>query len=134
MAVIGYSLRTTVMLPLDTYAPDAEGRYVRFVRGLPGGGNGLAVTATPEAPGVETADGRLDNYSYPQLALHAAGGLLEEAAAQSTASIPRVPDLVFMGTTTASSSRRTLQGSPCRVQSSGSSFWRLSWNSCLNRP
>ena len=74
VAVIGYNLHTTVMLPLDTYAPDAEGRYVKFVRGLTGGGNGLAIAATPKTPGIQTADGRFASYSYPQLALHTAGG------------------------------------------------------------
>ena len=112
VAVIGYNLHTTVMLPLDTYAPDAEGRYVKFVRRLPGGGNGLAIAATPETPGIQTADGRFASYSYPQLALHTAGGLLEEAAAQSTASVPRVPDLVFMGTATATTANTDIANPP----------------------
>ncbi|OUO89482.1 hypothetical protein B5F40_10835 [Gordonibacter sp. An230] len=96
VAVIGYNLHTTVMLPLDSYAPDAEGRYVKFARNLPDGGNGLVIAASPETPGVETAEGRFASYSYPQLALHEAGNLLVEAA-QSANGTPRAPDLVLMG-------------------------------------
>ena len=100
VAVIGYSLDAVVMLPLASYEPDDQGRYVAFSRSLPGGGSGLAAVATARDGSAATANGRFDNYSYPQRGLHAAGDMLEQAAALSSADSPRAPELVFMGTST----------------------------------
>ena len=93
VAVIGYSLDAVVMLPLASYEPDDQGRYVAFSRSLPGGGSGLAAVATARDGSAATANGRFDNYSYPQRGLHAAGDMLEQAAALSSADSPRDPSL-----------------------------------------
>ena len=90
VAVIGYDSKVTTLMPLDTYAPDADGDYVTYADGT------LSVSATT-ADGASTgASARLGSGSYLQLATHVAGDVLTDAA-DDPGSAGRVPVLCLMG-------------------------------------
>lgn len=96
VAVVGYSIDTTILMPLGTYRPDGDGDYIRYASDLPGGA-GFRVTATADGPQTATLDAPFKGYAYLQRAFHAAGDLLEQASAEATAEHPRVPEMVVMG-------------------------------------
>ncbi len=109
VAVVGYSIDASVLMPLGTYAPDEQGDYVRYVH--PDGGSGsLNVVAQPDDPQTTTADGAFGGYAYLQRALSVAGGLLEDAA--SEADCARTPDLVVMGTEVAAAANTDVADPP----------------------
>lgn len=96
VAVVGYSIDTTILMPLDTYRPDSDGDYIRYASDLPGGA-GFRVTAAAGDPQTATLDAPFKGYAYLQRAFHLAGDLLEQASAEATAEQPRVPEMVVMG-------------------------------------
>lgn len=96
VAVVGYNIDTTVLMPLGTYRPDADGDYVRYDPGLTGGA-GFRVTASPDDAQGATLDAPFKGYAYLQRAISTAGDVLEQAAAGATADSPRAPEMVVMG-------------------------------------
>ena len=96
VAVVGYSIDTTILMPLDTYRPDSDGDYIRYASDLPGGA-GFRVTAAADDPQTATLDAPFKGYAYLQRAFHLAGDLLEQASAEATAEQPRAPEMVVMG-------------------------------------
>lgn len=100
VAVVGYNIDTTVLMPLDAYTPDANGAYVRFTRSLASGGSGLEVCALPESTTTRTSDGRLAGYAYLQRGIHTGADILAEALNEEGSGEQRQPVLVVMGTET----------------------------------
>ena len=98
VAVVGYNIDTTVLMPLDAYTPDADGAYVRFTRSLASGGSGLEVCALPESTTTRTSDGRLAGYAYLQRGIHTGANILAEALNEKSSGEQRQPVLVVMGT------------------------------------
>lgn len=96
VAVVGYNIDTTVLMPLGTYRPDADGDYVRYDPGMTGGA-GFRVTASPDDAQGATLDAPFKGYAYLQRAISTAGDVLEQAAAGATADSPRAPEMVVMG-------------------------------------
>ena len=68
VAVVGYNIDTTVLMPLGTYRPDADGDYVRYDPGLTGGA-GFRVTASPDDAQSATLDAPFKGYAYLQRAI-----------------------------------------------------------------
>ena len=100
VAVVGYNIDTTVLMPLDAYTPDADGAYVRFTRSLASGGSGLEVCALPESATTRTSNGRLAGYAYLQRGIHTGADILVEALDEESSGEQRQPVLVVMGTET----------------------------------
>lgn len=100
VAVVGYNIDTTVLMPLDAYTPDADGAYVRFTRSLASGGSGLEVCALPESATTRTSNGRLAGYAYLQRGIHTGADILVEALNEESSGEQRQPVLVVMGTET----------------------------------
>lgn len=100
VAVVGYNIDTTVLMPLDAYTPDADGAYVRFTRSLASGGSGLEVCALPESTTTRTNDGRLAGCAYLQRGIHTGANILVEALDEEGSGEQRQPVLVVMGTET----------------------------------
>lgn len=111
VAVVGYSIDVSVLMPLDTYAPDENGDYVVFSPSLPEGA-GLIATAVPDTPGTSTASGAFRGSSYLQRGIAVAGGILAAAGADATAERPRVPELVVMGTEVAPAANTNVADPP----------------------
>lgn len=85
VAVVGYNYNVTVLMPLDTYEPGADGKYLTY-----GSGN-INVTATG-SKGTKTNDANLGSGSYLQKAISVAGNQLETANGTSG----RTPVMVVM--------------------------------------
>ena len=97
VAVVGYTIDSTVLMPLDTYQPDANGRYVEFTH--PAGSDAsLNVVASPDSPGTSVSNASFRGHAYLQRALATAGDLLVEAGKASSDDEPRAPELVVLGT------------------------------------
>ena len=60
VAVVGYSIDTTILMPLGTYRPDGDGDYIRYASDLPGGA-GFRVTAAADGPQTATLDAPFKN-------------------------------------------------------------------------
>ena len=89
VGVVGYDSQVATLMPLDTYEPDADGRYLAYENGA------LEVTATA-ASGAQTASAPLGNGSYLQRAVSIAGSALVDAA-DDPGSDGRLPVLCVMG-------------------------------------
>lgn len=97
IAVVGYSVDVTVLMPLDSYTPDENGDFVVFSDDLPGGGSGLQPVATPATSGIETKSEVVRGSAYLQRAISEASNILQQGAATASADQPRKPELVVMG-------------------------------------
>lgn len=97
IAVIGYSVDVTILMPLDSYTPDKNGNYVVFSNNLTGGGSGLQPVATPTTPGIETKSEVVRGSAYLQRAISEASNILQQGANAASADQPRKPELVVMG-------------------------------------
>ena len=111
VAVVGYNIDTTVLMPLGTYRPDADGDYVRYDPGLTGGA-GFRVTASPDDAQSATLDAPFKGYAYLQRAISTAGDVLEQAAAGATADSPRAPEMVVMGSQVAACANTDIADPP----------------------
>lgn len=111
VAVVGYNIDTTVLMPLDTYRPDADGDYVRYDPGLTGGA-GFRVTASPDDAQGATLDAPFKGYAYLQRAISTAGDVLEQAATGATADNPRAPEMVVMGSQVAACANTDIADPP----------------------
>lgn len=111
VAVVGYNIDTTVLMPLGTYRPDADGDYVRYDPGLTGGA-GFRVTASPDDAQGATLDAPFKGYAYLQRAIRTAGEVLEQAAAGATADSPRAPEMVVMGSQVAACANTDIADPP----------------------
>ena len=111
VAVVGYNIDTTVLMPLGTYRPDADGDYVRYDPGLTGGA-GFRVTASPDDAQGATLDAPFKGYAYLQRAISTAGDVLEQAAAGATADSPRAPEMVVMGSQVAACANTDIADPP----------------------
>lgn len=96
VAVIGYSVDVTVLMPLDSYQPDENGDYVAFSSDM-GGGAGLQPVCTPDTPGVKTTGETVRGSAYLQRAIADAGDILQEGASDASPDSPRKPEIVIMG-------------------------------------
>lgn len=85
VAVVGYNYTVTVLMPLDTYTPNADGKYLTYDSGK------ISVTATG-SEGTITNDANLGSGSYLQKAISVAGNQLETANGTSG----RTPVMVVM--------------------------------------
>lgn len=99
IAVIGYSVDVTVLMPLDSYTPDENGNYVVFSNNIAGGGSGFQPVATPATPGIETKSEIVRGRAYLQRAISEASSILQQGADAASADQPRKPELVVMGAT-----------------------------------
>lgn len=111
VAVVGYNIDTTVLMPLGTYRPDADGDYVRYDPGLTGGA-GFRVTASPDDAQGATLDAPFKGYAYLQRAISTAGDVLEQAATGATADNPRAPEMVVMGSQVAACANTDIADPP----------------------
>ncbi len=111
VAVVGYNIDTTILMPLGTYRPDADGDYVRYDPGLTGGA-GFRVTASPDDAQSATLDAPFKGYAYLQRAISTAGEVLEQAAAGATADSPRAPEMVVMGSQVAACANTDIADPP----------------------
>lgn len=111
VAVVGYNIDTTILMPLGTYRPDEDGDYVRYDPGLTGGA-GFRVTASPDDAQGATLDAPFKGYAYLQRAISTAGDVLEQAAAGATADSPRAPEMVVMGSQVAASANTDIAAPP----------------------
>lgn len=91
VCVVGYDAQVTTLMPLGTYEPDEQGRYVSFSEDS----QQLLVTARPRESGVTTEGATFRSGSYLQRAVKVAGDVLADAAADDPA---REPVLFLMGT------------------------------------
>ena len=78
VAVVGYNYNVTVLMPLDTYTPNADGKYLTYDT------NKISVTATG-SKGTKTNDANLGSGSYLQKAISVAGEQLTSADGTSGA-------------------------------------------------
>lgn len=85
VAVVGYNYNVTVLMPLDTYTPDKDGKYLTY------DSNKISVTATG-SEGTKTNDANLGSGSYLQKAISVAGEQLTSADGTSG----RTPVMVVM--------------------------------------
>ena len=85
VAVVGYNYNVTVLMPLDTYTPNADGKYLTYDSG------NINVTATG-SEGTKTNDANLGSGSYLQKAISVAGEQLTSADGTSG----RTPVMVVM--------------------------------------
>ncbi len=97
IAVVGYSVDVTVLMPLDSYTPDENGDYVVFSNNLAGGGSGLQPVATPTTPGIKTKGEVVRGSAYLQRAISEAADILQQGAAAASVDQPRKPELIVMG-------------------------------------
>lgn len=111
IAVIGYSIDATVLMPLDTYTPNDAGDYITFSKSV-GGKPGFHIVATPDTSDTATADGKFGGYAYLQRAIALAGDTLSDAGSQATADNPRAPELVVMGTEVATAANVNIAEPP----------------------
>ena len=111
VAVVGYNIDTTVLMPLGTYRPDADGGYVRYDPGLTGGA-GFRVTASPDDAQGATLDAPFKGYAYLQRAISTAGDVLEQAAAGANADSLRAPEMVVMGSQVAACANTDIADPP----------------------
>lgn len=86
VSVVGYSSDVTTLMPLASYVPDDQGRYVRFVPETASSPAALEVVASPSDPHVETRSGSFGSGLYLQRAAYVAGEFLVEAADDAGAS------------------------------------------------
>lgn len=89
VAVIGYDSQVTTILPLATWEPDTEGRYVRLE-------DGALVGAARSDTGATGARAPLGSGSYLQRAVHVAADALVAAADEPGAG-ERTPVCLVMG-------------------------------------
>ena len=92
VAVIGYSSETTVLMPLATYRPAADGTYLSY-DALERAVNVTANVADGSA--AATADARLRSGSYLQRGIYLAGDMLSRAGSADAQG--RSPELIVMG-------------------------------------
>lgn len=111
IAVIGYSIDATVLMPLDTYTPNDAGDYITFSKSV-GGKPGFHIVATPDTSDTATTDGKFGGYAYLQRAIALAGDTLSDAGTQATADNPRAPELVVMGTEVATAANVNIAEPP----------------------
>ena len=95
VSVIGYSSDVTTLMPLSSYEPDDQGRYVSFVPATSSSPAALEVVAHALDPGVETRDGSFGAGLYLQRAAYVAGESLA-AAADDEGVTGRAPVMVLM--------------------------------------
>lgn len=95
VSVVGYSSDVTTLMPLASYEPDDQGRYVSFVPATSSSPAALKVVARPSDPGVETRDGSFGAGLYLQRAAYVAGESLA-AAADDEGVTGRAPVMVLM--------------------------------------
>ena len=93
VCVIGYNAQVTTLMPLGTYDPDDQGRYVS----LSEDSQQLLVTARPRESGVTTEGATFRSGSYLQRAVKVAGDVLADAAADTPT---HEPVLLLMGSDT----------------------------------
>ncbi|OUO61571.1 hypothetical protein B5F74_05480 [Collinsella sp. An271] len=98
IAVVGYSADVATLMPLDTYTPDSDGRYVSFAPRGAATTPALLVNARADH-GSRTTSMQLRSGSYLQRAVRVAGDLLVQAAGDAQAA-ERKPELVLMGVQT----------------------------------
>ncbi|MBM6952627.1 vWA domain-containing protein [Enorma phocaeensis] len=92
VAVIGYSSETTVLMPLATYRPAADGTYLSYDASE----HAVNVTANvADGSAAATADARLKSGSYLQRGIYLAGDMLSRAGAAGAQG--RSPELIVMG-------------------------------------
>lgn len=96
VAVIGYSVDVTVLMPLDTYRPDENGDYIVYSSSTEHGA-AIKPVATPDTPGVRTQDETVRGSAYLQRAVADAAEILEDGASEASSDSPRKPELVIMG-------------------------------------
>ena len=87
VAVVGYNYNVTVLMPLGTYTPDKDGKYLTY------DSNKISVTATG-SEGAKTQNARLGSGSYLQKAISVAG---EQLASEENSTSGRTPVMVVMG-------------------------------------
>lgn len=95
VSVIGYSSDVTTLMPLASYEPDDQGRYISFVPATSSSPAALEVVAHALDPGVETRDGSFGAGLYLQRAAYVAGESLA-AAADDEGVTGRAPVMVLM--------------------------------------
>ena len=92
VAVIGYSSETTVLMPLATYRPAADGTYLSYEASE----RAVNVTANvADGSAAATADARLGSGSYLQRGIYLAGDMLSRAGSADAQG--RSPELIVMG-------------------------------------
>lgn len=96
VAVIGYSVDVTTLMPLDSYQPDKNGNYIVFSDSLEGGA-GLQPVCTPNSPDTQTQSETVRGSAYLQRAITEASNALQNGADSATEDQPRKPELVIMG-------------------------------------
>lgn len=87
VAVVGYNYNVTVLMPLDTYEPGADGKYLTYDSG------NINVTATG-SEGAKTQNARLGSGSYLQKAISVAG---EQLTSEENSTSGRTPVMIVMG-------------------------------------
>lgn len=87
VAVVGYNYNVTVLMPLDTYEPGADGKYLTY------DSNEIDVTATG-SEGAKTQNARLGSGSYLQKAISVAG---EQLTSEENSTSGRTPVMIVMG-------------------------------------
>lgn len=95
VSVIGYSSDVATLMPLSSYEPDDQGRYVSFVPATSSSPAELKVVAHALDPGVETRDGSFGAGLYLQRAAYVAGESLA-AAADDEGVTGRAPVMVLV--------------------------------------
>lgn len=95
VSVVGYSSDVTTLMPLASYEPDDQGRYVSFVPATSSSPAALEVVAHAPDPGVETRDGSFGAGLYLQRAAYVAGESLA-AAAGDAGTAGRAPVMVLV--------------------------------------
>ncbi|HIR91288.1 MAG TPA: hypothetical protein IAC01_05875 [Candidatus Limicola stercorigallinarum] len=89
VAVVGYNYNVTVLMPLDTYTPNADGKYLTYDSGK------KTITVSAKAQGDTTAqNSALGSGSYLQKAISVAGNQLTNNGDSTSG---RTPVMVVMG-------------------------------------
>ena len=89
VAVVGYNYNVTVLMPLDTYEPGADGKYLTYDSGT------KTITVSAKAQGnTTTQNSALGSGSYLQRAISVAGAQLTNNGNNTSG---RTPVMVVMG-------------------------------------
>lgn len=89
VAVVGYNYNVTVLMPLDTYTPNADGKYLTYDSGK------KTITVSAIAQGdTTTQNSALGSGSYLQRAIFVAG---EQLTNNENSTSGRTPVMVVMG-------------------------------------
>lgn len=89
VAVVGYNYNVTVLMPLDTYTPNADGKYLTYDSGT------KTITVSAKAQGdTTTQNSALGSGSYLQRAISVAGAQLTNNGNNTSG---RTPVMVVMG-------------------------------------